>query len=63
MGSGVPASIVDAMAFGEITDLEASIIEDVTLIQDDALFSAIAPQVVGMLYEIETGKLSEIESK
>lgn len=63
MGSGVPASTVNAMAFGEINDLEASITDDVKLIRDDALFSGRAPPVVGLLYEIETGKLREIESK
>jgi len=41
--------------------LESSIREDVKLIKDDPSFGVHVPNVVGMLYEIETGKLKVLD--
>ncbi|KIY03210.1 uncharacterized protein Z520_01677 [Fonsecaea multimorphosa CBS 102226] len=59
--SSLPAEDIDAIEFGEITDLEASIREDVAMIKDDPLYGGNAPAVVGLLYEIETGRLRQVE--
>ncbi|KIW89451.1 uncharacterized protein Z519_09607 [Cladophialophora bantiana CBS 173.52] len=59
--SSLPAETVDALEFGEIKDLEASIREDVAMIKSDPLYGGHAPQVVGLLYEIESGKLRQVE--
>ncbi|OQV00996.1 hypothetical protein CLAIMM_06420 isoform 1 [Cladophialophora immunda] len=59
--SSLPAEAIDAMDFGEIKDLEASILEDVAMIKDDPTYGGNAPAVVGLLYEIETGKLRQVE--
>ena len=32
------------------------------LIRDDPLFAGNGPAVIGMLYEVETGKLRELEN-
>lgn len=41
--------------------LVGSIKEDVNMIKDDPTFGGNAPPVVGLLYEIETGRLSTVE--
>lgn len=40
--------------------LEASIKEDVDMIKKDPLFGESAPAVIGLLYEIETGRLRQV---
>ncbi|KAJ9655578.1 hypothetical protein H2198_005579 [Neophaeococcomyces mojaviensis] len=59
--SSLPPSTVDAMNFGEIKDLEASIKEDVELIKNDPLFGGNAPAIVGLVYEVETGRLRQVD--
>jgi carbonic anhydrase len=44
-----------------VISLEESIKEDVALITNDPLFGGHAPPVVGLLYEIETGKLRQVK--
>jgi len=41
--------------------LESSIREDVALIKNDPQFGGHAPEVVGLLYDIETGKVRQVE--
>ena len=43
-----------------MSSMEASVREDVDLIKNDPLFGGHAPAVVGMIYEVETGKLREV---
>ena len=44
-----------------LRSLEASIREDVELIKKDPLFGGKAPATVGLLYDVETGVLKEID--
>ena len=50
----------DRQANADANSLEASIREDVEMIMNDPLFAGKAPSVVGLLYDVETGKLKEV---
>lgn len=43
-----------------LASLEDSIREDVAMIRSDEMFGGKSPAIVGLLYEVETGKLMEI---
>ncbi|OAP65463.1 hypothetical protein AYL99_01435 [Fonsecaea erecta] len=58
--SSLPAEAIDAMEFGEITNLQDSLRQDVAMIKTDPTYGGNPPAVVGLLLDIETGKLRQV---
>jgi hypothetical protein len=56
------AEQVKNMSFGEITDMEGSVLEDIKLLKSAPLLSD-EIEVLGFVLDLETGLLSEVKPK
>jgi len=54
------ADEVESMSFGEITDLEGSVVEDIKLLKTSPLLPADI-EVLGYVLDLETGLLKEVK--
>jgi carbonic anhydrase len=54
------AAEVESMEFGEITDMEGSVLEDMTLLKTSPLLPADL-EVLGYVLDLETGLLREVK--
>jgi carbonic anhydrase len=54
------ADEVERMEFGEITDMEGSVLEDMTLLKTSSLLPADL-EVLGYVLDLETGLLREVK--
>jgi carbonic anhydrase len=54
------ADEVESMEFGEITDMEGSVLEDMTLLKTSPLLPADL-EVLGYVLDLETGLLREVK--